>query len=489
MVRTWSAAVQRPNKGNKGKAMKIVKAVWLCAWLAVFATESCSAKVYLRWTESALPPARVLGVSEIVIPWGESANALLTEAKKRGYQVLIEAGAAQIPDAVDAAVKTNAAGIFFRGQAGEHDALVEKAKEVRKAHPKLKVTVLDAHGKQPEMRGWLVFKRDGILQVSSPTSQPWLDTNLAAIRYERGVEGEIPLYSFAWDDSDSLMKQFGPKTEDYALAIAEAGAYHADLVLPVHEAQQKALLSGNKDALAGWEGVKRYLDFYRKEDGSGGTAAEARVCVLTEDFETAFEPLNLMARHNIPFRVMKSNEVKAQDLAACDVAIALAQPGKELAEELNDFAAKGGVAVTTKLQGPFPWESSGKATDNGPSTTYAVGSGRVIQLKEAVADPETFAQDVRRLMVKANVPVSLWNSLTTLAAAYPGTKPGETIVELVNYDEESSEVQVQVKGTYRSAIYETPERGRSEKLRTTEVNGFTQFVAPNLIVGGRVRLE
>jgi len=62
-------------------------------------------------------------------------------------------------------------------------------------------------------------------------------------------------------------------------------------------------------------------------------------------------------------------------------------------------------------------------------------------------------------------------------------------VELVNYDEECSEVQVQVQGTFRSASYETPERGNSEKLKTTQVNGFAQFVVPNLVVGGRVRLE
>jgi len=48
---------------------------------------------------------------------------------------------------------------------------------------------------------------------------------------------------------------------------------------------------------------------------------------------------------------------------------------------------------------------------------------------------------------------------------------------------------VQVKGTFGSASYETPERVRSEKLKTTQGNGFTQFVVPDLVVGGRVTLE
>ena len=429
----------------------------------------------------------MLGVNEIVIPWNETATNSIVEAKKQGYQVYVEVGAAQIADAANAATKAGAAGIVLHGVAAEQSALAEKARELKKAHPKLKVLVPDAHGKQPEMRGWLVFKRDGILQVSSPTSQPWLDTNLAMIRHQRGFEAETPVYSFAWDETDPLVKQQGVKPADYALAIAEAGAYHADLVLEVHEAQQKGLLAGDKHTLADWGEVRRYLDFYKSGDGSAGDA-EGRVCVLTEDFDTSFEALNLMARHNIPFRVMKSSEVKVADFALCDVAIAFAEPSKALASELNEFATKGGVVVTVKLQGPFAWESAAK-TDNGPSVTYAVGKGRVIALKDAIIDPETFAQDVRRLMTKASVPVSLWNSLTTLVTAYPGKKAGEAVVEVVNYDAESTEVQVQVKGRFASASLETPEGGRIEKLKTALVDGFTQFVVPGLVVGGRVRLE
>ena len=78
--------------------------------------------------------------------------------------------------------------------------------------------------------------------------------------------------------------------------------------------------------------------------------------------------------------------------------------------------------MLVNLPGTYPWDSSsgGKTSDH--SVTYAVGKGRVIELGEAVSDPETFAQDIRRLMVKQDVPVSLWNSLTTLVVEYPGEK-------------------------------------------------------------------
>ena len=62
-------------------------------------------------------------------------------------------------------------------------------------------------------------------------------------------------------------------------------------------------------------------------------------------------------------------------------------------------------------------------------------------------------------------------------------------MELVNYDEEATQVQVQVKGTFAAARYESPEKGCCEKLKTTQVDGFTEFVVPDLVIGGRVHLE
>jgi hypothetical protein len=195
-----------------------------------------------------------------------------------------------------------------------------------------------------------------------------------------------------------------------------------------------------------------------------------------------------MARHNIPYRVLHSSEVQAHDLEGFDVVVAFAALEKELTQHIGEFAARGGVAVLVNLPGTYPWDSSPSKT-SGRAVTYTVGQGRVIELGEAVTDPETFAQDIRRLMVKDRIPVSLWNSLTTLVAAYPAEKQDHTIVELVNYDEEPTQVQVQVKGTFASVRYESAERGCCEKLKPSEVDGFTEFVVPEVVIGGRVHLS
>jgi len=469
--------------------MRTLRGISLLLLLGAVRAPTLLGEVYVRWTESSVPRAKTLGVSNLVIPWGEEAKSLVGAAKNQGYQVYLEATEAQASNAAEDAAKSGAAGLILKGSGAEESPLLESARRLRSTYPKLKFLVLSAGGKQPEMRGWLVFKKDGVLQVSSPTSQPWLDANLAMVRQERAFQsGKAPLYTFSWDVSDPLVKEYGPSAADYSLAIAEAGAFHADLILEMHERQQRGLLAGEKEMLADWEQVKRTIEFYERGK-HGEEEATVSVGVLTDNYELSYEALNLMARHNIPYRVLHSGEIPAPDLAGFDVVIEFAAPGKDLTEALRAFAERGGVAVLVNLPGAYPWEVPSAAKTSGHSVSYTVGKGRVIELGEAVTDPETFAQDIRRLMVRQHIPVSLWNSLTTLVAEYAGEKPGEMIVEVINYDQEPTQVQVQVKGTFGTVNYESPERGCCEKLKPAQVDGFTEFVVPDLVIGGRVHLE
>jgi hypothetical protein len=120
--------------------------------------------------------------------------------------------------------------------------------------------------------------------------------------------------------------------------------------------------------------------------------------------------------------------------------------------------------------------------------TYTAGKGKVIELAEGVDDPGTFAQDVRRLLGKEKLSISLWNASTTLVVPYilPGS-PTAT-VELVNYSADPLPVQVRIKGSYSIIRYETPEHGCCEPLTPVCADGFTQFDIPWLRIGGRVHL-
>ena len=186
--------------------------------------------------------------------------------EKTGYHVYLEATLEQAATAAEAGAKAGSAGIMLQGTATQQSQVEESTRKLRAQYPKLKILPLSAAGKQPEMRGWLVFNKNGMLQVSSPSAQPWLDQNLASVRQERAFDGgQAPLYTFTWDESDPLVERDGPKPADYSLAVAEAGAFHADLVLELYEVQQKGLASGDKEALEDWEPVKRTIAFYERE--------------------------------------------------------------------------------------------------------------------------------------------------------------------------------------------------------------------------------
>ena len=465
---------------------KFLRWIWLSAVLA----QASPSEVLLRWTTNAIPSAKTLGITGIVIPWNEDGTRLLEALRKQGYRVYVEVTPDSLAAAAEAVSKEGVAGIILEIEPAQRTTAEQALENIREKYPKLPVRALDTRGKQPDMKGWLVFKKDGILQVSSPTSQPWIDSNLPLVRYQRSREStEAPLFTFPWDLSDPLQQKQGPSAEDYSLAVAEAGAFHADLVLVIPENQQKALAEGNAESLKNWTQVKTYLEFYGR--GRSGSASEipARVGVVTDYYDLSYEALNLMARHNIAFRVLSAPEAaKRNAFEAFDVVVMFSMPGAELTKAIEAFAERGGIAVLVDQRGDFPWHSSRPAKTNTHSVSYDVGKGRVIELGEPLTDPETFAQDIRRLMVKQRIPVSVWNSLTTLVAAYPGEKADEVVVELVNYAEESLEVQVQVKGNFESVRFESPERGCCVNLKSTHVDGFSEFVVPDLVIGGRVYL-
>ena len=107
------------------------------------------------------------------------------------------------------------------------------------------------------MRGSLIIKRYSILEVSSPTAQPWIDTNVALIKVEqRFRRSQVPLYTFSWGDQG---QRGMPTAADYSLAIAEAGASHADLVLKLDEHLQRALNNHDSEAWSLWNQVRLLL--------------------------------------------------------------------------------------------------------------------------------------------------------------------------------------------------------------------------------------
>jgi hypothetical protein len=443
-------------------------------------------KVLLRWTQPSIPAATTMGIREIVVSW--EAETLIKNARRQGYRVYAEVPVFKAAEMARSAERLDLAGIVLNPGDSQPTQIEEDLHQLRSAYPALPVLVLNPKAKQPQMKGQLVIKKDGVLQVTSPTAQPWIDSNLALVRLDQAFRpAQTPLYEFQWDLSDSLQQEYGPDTADCSLAVAEAGAFHADLILNLPPRLQTDL---SRNAPAAWAVLKqitRYLAFSSRGD-KNVSEPEANVGVITDTYQKSYEPINLFGRHNIPFAVLEASDLKRRSLNAFDLLVVFAVPDEPTTTAIADFASKGGIVVVVGAHGSYPWQSGQAIPAGEHSVAYAAGEGRVIELPGPVIDPETFAQDIRRLIGGDKVEISLWNALTVIAVPYGAPGGREKLVELINYAQEPIPVQVQVKGSFSSVLYETPDRACCESLTLVQRGEFTEFVIPSLRIAGRVRL-
>lgn len=461
----------------------------LC-FFVMFSTAAWSS-VFLRWALPDLPPARDLGISDLVVSWDRGTSSFVKAAHAQGYRVYAEVTLQQSAAAAESAEERGLAGLVLDVADSDRAAGESAFQQLRSAYPKVSFLVL-SQGKQPQMRGNLVIKRNSVLEVSSPTAQPWIDTNLALIKVQqRSHPGQLPLYRFSWNGSTNGSnpgQQPAITPTDYSLAVAESCSFQADLILELDEGMQRGLSAQDLQAKESWNQVQSYIDFCAHA-GEQGLKPTANVAVVVDELDTDDEVMNLLARHNIPFTVFLPSDLKVEKFAAFDVVVVFAKRDQTAYKRISMLADHGKTVVVVDAHGKYPWQTHEAVRVNEHTVSYAVGKGKLLELSEPVADPETFAQDIRRLLGKQDVLMSLWNGLTTIAVPYRG--PGGTlkVLNLVNYAAEPVRVQVQVKGSYSAIRYETPGQECCQSLVPVKHDGFTEFVIPDLMIAGRVHLE
>jgi hypothetical protein len=190
-------------------------------------------RVFIRWTEPDIPPAKLLGVSDLVI--SNDRSALIKAAIDQGYHVYVEVKPAEAKAAAEVAGTEGLAGIIVNFQASapqaggkNRRAMDSLIQELHSAYPGISVRWLEPGSKQPQMRGTMQVDRNGVRQVSSFAHQPWIDSNVAFIRFEDVYRsGGRPIIDFAWELADSVEQKVGPPPAAYELAVAEAGAFRA----------------------------------------------------------------------------------------------------------------------------------------------------------------------------------------------------------------------------------------------------------------------
>jgi hypothetical protein len=450
-----------------------------------------TAKVLLRVEPSPLPPADKTGIQDVVLLWPLRDLSAAAKLRSQGYRVFLQCELKDLAAAAVAAERAAVTGVIIADTVRSSQSLAtEQLRPYFAAHKSLTFRVLAPGGKQPQMKGRLVVERDGVLQVSSSSSQPWLDTNLALVRLAQSMDPySLPiLYDFHWDTSGALPDAWPPDAEAYAVAIAEADANRSDVTIDLPGSLQRALVADDSRAWTLWKAIIPYLDF-SSHAPRDRTLPVVNLGVIVDDAQTSYEGINLMARHNLAFETVRPSSLTPARLSSWNSVVVFCPLNKEAASLLRNFAASGGIVIFVNTHDEFPWHSAPPLRQESRATVYSIGAGQVVELAEPVVDPENFARDLRRLLGRERLALALWNSLTTLVTGYHEQGRPNVTLYLLNYADQPDNVQVQVKGRFTRVRLESPEEPSCISLPFVERGGFTEFIIPSLRITARVHLE
>ena len=111
--------------------------------------------------------------------------------------------------------------------------------------------------------------------------------------------------------------------------------------------------------------------------GRRKAAAEplANVGVITDTFQKAFEPINLLGRHNIPFAVLRASELQPQSLDAFNLIIVFAVPDQPVIAADLRFRLQRRHSRTGGRAGSYPWQSGQSVPAGENSVAYAMAKG------------------------------------------------------------------------------------------------------------------
>lgn len=446
---------------------------------------SVQAETLVRWDRERVPSPESLGLSTLVVP---AANAAaVRNALAHGYRLYLEVDASALTGFIPP--RAGVAGVVVKGAISP-----ARLRQVRQRLQLrgIRVIALEERAKWPHIRSNWVTKQDDVLQVTGRTAQPWIENNAALLRILRATaSAPAPVLTYAWKPITISERDEGPGIDDYLVAIAEAGSFGGDLVLPLHERFQKDLLSGKPQARAEWNRIRRYLDFY-SWNLSSAYEPIANIGVVTADPIQWFEVMNLLLRHNLPFQRIAPAALPLRAPHPFKLLIVLDPPDAARLEFLEAFARQGGTVV---LPGPSP-ESPGlprrRAQREGGLQTdervsYRFGEGRVVEVMKGIADPNTFALEMRQLLGPDHRVIDIWNGMTVLTAPHQELHGSTVLVTALNYAHDPLPVQLRVPGTFSLVQYESPEEPAA-LLPHQHRNGYTEFVVPALYIGGRVFL-
>jgi hypothetical protein len=309
----------------------------------------------------------------------------------------------------------------------------------------------------------------------APSSEPWIQSNVWLVRSFRLAPAWRPVWIGYQPD--------GGTASDYARSVADAAVAGGRWIVALDDGLRAKLRLQDTAALATWHSIGACLKFAEDHAEWRSFVPFGNLGIVldtaSKDAEMADEYLKLVARRQVPYRLLVRSELSATSLAGFRAVLAteLAPPGDAERNVLKAFAENGGVVVA----GP----SWGNPPKDEPFAEVPLGKGRVTVYKDP--DPESVARDMRDLLSHKEAGFVAFNVPSVITYASSGGKC--LLVQLLNYSNSpATAITIRVSGNFRTARLFTPD-AEPLNLAMNAADGQIDVTIPKLSLWGGVLLE
>ena len=333
--------------------------------------------------------------------------------------------------------------------------------------------LLAVEGVRPEARN---LSDQGIRAGAS--AEPWIDSNIWLVRSVRMGTEWRPVW---------ISQQPNPSSQgEYVRCVADAAVAGGRWIVAIDDDLRAGLFRKDARALATWRSIADYLKFSEDHAEWRRFTPYGKLGIILDyagkNRDLSDEYLNLVARRQVPYRLILRSELTAAALAGFQAVLAVdvAAPTDAERKLLRDFAEKGGLLVGGPSWGDSPRDDA-----------YAeahLGKGRVAVYKDDPPNPESVAKDLLDLLEPEVMGLSVFNVPSSIT--YAATSGKQVLVQLLNYAGRPVErVTIRFNGHFKTARLYTPERPPLDLSVFATGNGRTEFLIHELTAWGAVLLE
>ena len=242
--------------------------------------------------------------------------------------------------------------------------------------------------------------------------------------------GSKPLWLVADPPSKTILR-----TPSYLRALADIHQRGGHWVISLDDHLRAGLLSTEPSALETFKALIQGVTFFESH-ASWNAFAPAAVVGVISDFEgsnefLATETLNLLARRNLPFRIILKSSAAAASFASLHALIYMDEqpPAPALRDEMAAFARNGGLLLVGDK-----WDTAGSkpaAATHPRFKVWSIGKGSIAVSKSDSPDPYELANDCHNLMGRAHDIVRFFN-ISAMTSAYTIGR-SRALLQIVNY--------------------------------------------------------